>query len=76
MPAPTLQQGIDRAGSAVNVPWKRGAGHPGRTRLGEHPGGDVDPEADLGFKRIRATVQPSPYNEYARTKYRAEAATA
>jgi vanillate/3-O-methylgallate O-demethylase len=43
---------------------------------GEHPGGDVDPEADFGFTRIRTTVQPSPYNEYARTKYRADAATA
>ena len=26
---------------------------------GEHPGGDVDPGADLGFTRLRATVQPS-----------------
>lgn len=43
---------------------------------GEHPGGAVDPDADLGFRRIRATVQPSPYNEYARTKYRADAAPA
>jgi glycine cleavage system aminomethyltransferase T len=42
---------------------------------GEHPGGDVDRDCDLGFKQIRATVQPSPYNEYARTKYRADAAT-
>lgn len=37
---------------------------------GEHPGGDVAPDADLGFERIRATVQPSPYDEYARTQYR------
>ena len=36
----------------------------------------VDPDTDLGFKRIRASVQPSPYNDYARTKYRADAATA
>ena len=43
---------------------------------GEHPGGDVDPDADLGFPRLRATVQPAPYNEYARTKYRADAVTA
>ena len=40
---------------------------------GSHPGGDVAPDADLGFPRLRATVQPSPYNEYARTKYRADA---
>ncbi len=42
---------------------------------GSHPGGDVPPDADLGFPRLRATVQPSPYNEYARTKYRANALT-
>ncbi len=42
---------------------------------GEHPGGDVDPRAELGFTRLRATVQPSPYNEYARTQYRANAVT-
>jgi vanillate/3-O-methylgallate O-demethylase len=40
---------------------------------GEHPGAGADPNADLGFPRLRATVQPSPYNEYARSKYRAEA---
>jgi glycine cleavage system aminomethyltransferase T len=38
--------------------------------FGEHPGAGTDPEADLGFPRVRATVQPSPYNEYARTEYR------
>ena len=42
---------------------------------GEHPGGDAAPDADLGFTRLRATVQPSPYNEYARTQYRANAVT-
>jgi hypothetical protein len=37
---------------------------------GEHPGSGTDPEADLGFPRIRATVQRSPFNEHARTFYR------
>jgi glycine cleavage system aminomethyltransferase T len=46
------------AGSEVSVVW------------GEHPGSGTDPEADLGFPRIRATVQPSPFNEHARTFYR------
>ncbi|MDX2376329.1 aminomethyl transferase family protein [Microbacterium sp. LRZ72] len=46
-------------GTQVEVVW------------GEHPGHGTAPDADLGFPRIRATVQPSPYNEYARTAYRA-----
>lgn len=37
----------------------------------EHPGPGTAPDADLGFPRIRATVAPAPYNEYARTTYRA-----
>ncbi|MFJ7241781.1 aminomethyl transferase family protein [Streptomyces olivaceus] len=37
---------------------------------GDHPGGDVAPDADLGLARIRATVQPCPYNEFARAGYR------
>ncbi len=37
---------------------------------GEHPGSGTDPEADLGFAQLRATVQPAPYNEFARTHYR------
>jgi vanillate/3-O-methylgallate O-demethylase len=37
---------------------------------GEHPGTGTSPGADLGFKRIRATVQPAPYNQFARTQYR------
>ncbi|MEU9343471.1 aminomethyl transferase family protein [Streptomyces sp. NPDC048278] len=40
---------------------------------GEHPGTGTDPEADLGFPRIRATVQPSPYDRHARTEYRRNA---
>ncbi len=47
-------------GTQVEVVW------------GEHPGHGTASDADLGFPRIRATVQPSPYNEYARTAYRAD----
>ena len=44
-------------GTEVEVVW------------GEHPGsGAVDP----AFERIRATVQLSPYNEFARTSYRTQ----
>src|SRR5262249_29160806 len=38
--------------------------------FGEHPGAGTDPNADLGFPKLRATVQPSPYSEIARTTYR------
>lgn len=48
-------------GTQVEVVW------------GEHPGPGTAPDADLGFPRIRATVQTSPYNEFARTAYRANA---
>ena len=50
----------DRAtpGTPVEVVW------------GEHPGPGTDPEADLGFPRIRATVAPAPYDAHARTQYR------
>jgi vanillate/3-O-methylgallate O-demethylase len=37
---------------------------------GEHPGTGTAPDADLGFARLRAKVQPAPYNEFARTQYR------
>ncbi len=37
---------------------------------GEHPGPGTDPDADLGFERIKATVAPVPYNEFARKQYR------
>lgn len=40
---------------------------------GEHPGTGTDPEADLGFPRMRATVQPSPFDRHARTEYRRNA---
>jgi vanillate/3-O-methylgallate O-demethylase len=45
-------------GTEVTVTW------------GEHPGAGTDPEADLGFPRIRATVAPAPYDAYAATQYR------
>ena len=47
-----------KPGTEVTVVW------------GDHPGGDVAPDADLGLPRIRATVQPCPYNEFARAGYR------
>jgi glycine cleavage system aminomethyltransferase T len=40
---------------------------------GHHPGPGTDPNADLGFPRLRATVYPAPYDEYARTGYRSNA---
>jgi vanillate/3-O-methylgallate O-demethylase len=45
-------------GTAVEVVW------------GEHPGHGTDPNANLGFPRLKATVQVSPYSEVARTSYR------
>ncbi|MET7355035.1 aminomethyl transferase family protein [Streptomyces mirabilis] len=48
-------------GTEVSVVW------------GEHPGPGTAPNADLGFPRIRATVQPAPFNQHARTLYRRDA---
>jgi vanillate/3-O-methylgallate O-demethylase len=45
-------------GTQVEVVW------------GEHPGAGTAAVADLGFPRIRATVQLAPFNRYARTMYR------
>jgi glycine cleavage system aminomethyltransferase T len=45
-------------GTEVSVVW------------GDHPGPGTAPDADLGFPRIRATVQPAPYDAHARTQYR------
>jgi vanillate/3-O-methylgallate O-demethylase len=45
-------------GTEVTVVW------------GEHPGSGAPASADLGFARLKATVQPAPYNEFARTQYR------
>ncbi|MFI6350431.1 aminomethyl transferase family protein [Streptomyces sp. NPDC050560] len=47
-----------KPGTEVTVVW------------GDHPGGDTAPDAELGLPRIRATVQPCPYNEFARAGYR------
>ncbi len=49
-----------KPGTEVTVVW------------GNHPGGEVAPDADLEGTRIRATVQPCPYNEFARSGYRAD----
>ena len=80
MAVPSLQDGIDQAGLdplgavlALAVIDTRYA-DPGTqvtVSWGEHPGPGTAPDADLGFPRIRATVAPAPYNEYARTTYRA-----
>ncbi|WP_084079149.1 aminomethyltransferase family protein [Demequina sp. NBRC 110057] len=53
--------------------WQAEPGSQVEIVFGEHPGAGTAPEADLGFPRIRATVQPSPYDEYARTQYRVNA---
>jgi vanillate/3-O-methylgallate O-demethylase len=45
-------------GTQVTVTW------------GEHPGAGTDPDADLGFPKVRATVAPAPYDAYAATQYR------
>lgn len=47
-----------RPGTRVSVVW------------GDHPGGDVAPDADLMLPKINATVQPCPFNEFARGGYR------
>ena len=53
---------IDKAfaepGTEVEIVW------------GEHPGAGAPADAHKDFPRIRATVQPSPYNQFARTGYR------
>lgn len=48
-------------GTEVEVVW------------GQHPGAGTDPGADLHFPRLRATVNPAPYNEVSRTLYRDKA---
>jgi len=45
-------------GTEVTVVW------------GDHPGAGTAPDADLGFPRVRATVQPAPFGEHARKAYR------
>lgn len=53
--------------------WQAAPGSEVEVVFGEHPGAGTAPDADLGFPRVRATVQPSPYDEYARTTYRVNA---
>jgi vanillate/3-O-methylgallate O-demethylase len=45
-------------GTPVSVLW------------GEEPGPGATESANIGSKRLRAIVQPAPYNEFARTQYR------
>lgn len=71
---------IDRLGTVLALSLIENAyatpGTPVELVYGSHPGAGTDPEADLGFPRLRALVQPSPYNEYARTRYRANGVAA
>ena len=53
-----VDRSIATPGTEVEVVW------------GQHPGAGTAPDADLGFPRLRATVQPCPYNEVSRTLYR------
>ncbi|GAA3339291.1 aminomethyltransferase family protein [Curtobacterium pusillum] len=59
-----IEDAFAEPGSEVEVVW------------GEHPGAGTAADADLGFPRIRATVQPSPFDSFARTQYRANTAVA
>ena len=38
--------------------------------FGEHPGPGNDPDGDFGFRRLKATVAASPFNDHARSEYR------
>jgi glycine cleavage system aminomethyltransferase T len=53
-----IDKGYAELGTEVVVVW------------GEHPGAGTASDSDLGFPRIRATVQPAPYDEHARKAYR------
>jgi Glycine cleavage system T protein (aminomethyltransferase) len=46
-------------GTSVTVTW------------GHHPGAGTPTDADLGFPKLRATLQEAPFSEVARTAYRA-----
>ncbi|MFE4992560.1 aminomethyl transferase family protein [Streptomyces mirabilis] len=56
-----IDQRYAEPGTEVSVVW------------GERPGPGTAPNANLGFPRIRATVQPTPFNQHARTLYRRDA---
>jgi vanillate/3-O-methylgallate O-demethylase len=45
-------------------------GTPVQVVWGEHPGPGTAPDVDLGFSRIRAVVQPAPFDTFARSEYR------
>jgi vanillate/3-O-methylgallate O-demethylase len=65
---------IPRAGTVMNLALVNASHATPGTRVtfvwGEHPGAGADPNPSQ-FTRISATVQPSPYDEFARTRYRA-----
>ncbi len=65
---------IDPAGTILALSLvDRGFAQPGtevEVIYGNHPGSGNDPNADFGYQRLRATVQPSPYSEFARENYR------
>ena len=56
-----IDSGFAEPGTRVEVAW------------GEHPGPGTPPDAHRDFPRIRATVQPVPFNQHARTLYRRNA---
>ncbi len=45
-------------------------GTPVEMLWGQHPGAGTAAQSGLNYARLRATVQPAPYNDYARTRYR------
>jgi vanillate/3-O-methylgallate O-demethylase len=65
---------IAHAGTVMNLALINASHATPGTRVtfvwGDHPGAGADPDPSQ-FTRISATVQPSPYNEFARTGYRA-----
>ena len=73
MAAPSLQDGIDRAGSPVRLLWKVNPApwNPDVVKP-EYAGWRQEQAAwhELGFATIRATVVPVPYDSFARTRYR------
>lgn len=53
-----IDKKLAEPGSEVSVVW------------GEHPGASAPAGVEQGFARLRATVQPAPYDDFARTEYR------
>jgi vanillate/3-O-methylgallate O-demethylase len=54
----TVEEKYAEPGTQVEIVW------------GEHPGPGTSADATADFTRIRATVQPAPFEEHARTAYR------